>query len=265
VVFLRAMNRLRSCVALLTLGVAAGGCQHRVRPGEREESFRPFLTLRVGEVSLPEFLTQRTALLISGAVPGKVEGTHGSWDIQLALAQGRSAEIGLGTALAISSEGHFLTAAHNLTRPPFAVAIVRNGRVEWAEAKVLWSGAAGVPEEDFAVLQAPVHPAGVFRWDDADPLREGMEVALMSSPHPACGGRLLQSTPYSSPSIPCAVRCTVLGLPVIVGDSGGPVVGKEGQFIGLVVLSKGNLAASPESLAVRPDWHWVANLVGSGK
>jgi len=259
------MHWLQSRAALVLLGWAASGCQHQVRPGEREESFRRFLDLRVGELALPEFLGERTALLISGAIPQKVEGTHGRWDLQLALAEGAPAEIGLGSALALSKDGRFLTAAHNLTRPPFAVAIVRNGRVDYAEAKVLWSGAAGIPEEDFAVIQAPVHPAGVFQWDDADRLPEGIEVALMSAPHPACGGHLLQASFYSSPKLPCAVRCTLLDLPVIVGDSGGPVVGPDGQFVGMVVQSKGTFTGSPECLALRPDWRWVAKILGGAK
>jgi S1-C subfamily serine protease len=247
--------------ACLILVLAAGSCRHQVRPEEREESFRSFLGDRVGDVELSGFLAQRTALLIAGALPETVEKTANGWDIRLGSAQGTPVQLGLGSAIALSADGYFLTAAHNLHRAPFAVAILRSGRVDFAEAKVVWSGTAEIPEEDFAIIKASLRPEGVFEWDDDADFEPGMDLASMSGPHGRCGGKLWESSRYSSTRTPCQVRSVIHDLPLLEGDSGGPVVGRDGRLVGMNVLQKGNLTASSRGQAIRPERRWILKVV----
>ena len=207
-----------------------------MREGERENSFRPFLGDRVGGAPLSDFLVRRTALLLVGAVPEKVEKKSDGWDIRLESATDGRLQVGLGSAIPLSKNGYFLTAAHNLSSPPFTVAILKNGGVEFAEAKVVWSGHAEIPEEDFAIVQARLHPGEIFEWEDSDAPTPGMAVVSMSGPHGRCGGSVLEISRYSNPRIPCAVLSVTHDLPLLKGDSGGPVVGRDGRLVGMNVL-----------------------------
>ena len=257
---------VRICVAVCILWAAGWnvGCTHEVQPGEREESFRPFSSERVGDLSLNDYLAQRTALLIEGAVPVRVGKTADGWDIRLAEVPRRN-EIGLGSAIALSTDGTFLTAAHNLQRPPFAVAVIRKDRIEFSEAKIVWRGNADIPEEDFAVIKASVRPEGVVQWKDDDRPGPATEIASMSAPHGRCGGRILESAEYSSPTTPCTVRTVLHDLPILVGDSGGPVVGRDGRLVGMNVLIKGSLFGAARSLAIRPSWRWASSFAGGSR
>lgn len=246
------------CLALL-------GCRHTVGQGEREESFRPFVQDRVENVPLSEYLSRRTALLLSGAAPRKIERTGNGWNIDLAPVGGRPPELALGSAIPLTHDGCFLTAAHNLVRPPYIVAIVKEDGVAFSEATVLWSGSPQVPEEDFAVLKTSLRPEGIFVWDDAEPLRSGMPLASLSAPHGLCGGTLLESAPHRNPKLPCGVLRVEHDLPLLQGDSGGPVVGRDGRLVGMNVLQKGNLTASNCGWAIRPERKWILALVAAGK
>jgi S1-C subfamily serine protease len=130
---------------------------------------------------------------------------------------------------------------------------------------ILWSGSPSVPEEDFAVLKTSLLPEGIFDWDDSANLRSGMPLASISGPHGLCGGTLLESTPYSSPRLPCGALRVDHDLPLLQGDSGGPVVGRDGRLVGMNVLSKGNLTASNWGQAIRPDRQWILALVATKK
>jgi S1-C subfamily serine protease len=246
------------CLALL-------GCRHTVVQGEREESFRPFDQDRVEDVLLSEYLSRRTALLLSGAIPRKVERTGNGWNIDLAPVDGPPPELGLGSAIPLTSDGYFLTAAHNLVRPPYTVAILKEGGVSFSEATILWSGSPLDPEEDFAVLKTSLRPEGIFVWDDADTLRTGMPLASLSAPHGLCGGTLVESTTLRNPKLPCGVLRVAHDLPLLQGDSGGPVVGRDGRLVGMNILQKGNLTASKSGWAIRPERKWILALVTGRK
>lgn len=250
---------------ILLFVMAGGGCRHEVREGEREESFSPFVADRVSGVPLSDFLAERTVLLVAGSVPAKIEKKPNGWDIQLALEAGGKPDVGLGSAIPVSLNGYFLTAAHNLAHPPYWVAMQRGQVVEFSEAKAIWSGNPDVPEEDFAILRASLRPSGILAWDDSSSPKPGQEIASMSGPHGRCGGRVLESSRFSSPKIPCSVLSVEHDLPLLTGDSGGPVVGRDGHLIGMNVLLEGNLTASRQGRAIRPDWRWMASIISNGK
>jgi len=248
----------RTLVAsLLVVGI---GCRHTVREGEREESFQPYASVRVGTELLRDFLTRRTALLVAGAVPDKVEKTAGSWNLSLALKLGEQAQVGLGTAVALTQNGYFLTAAHNLERLPIAIAVLKDGKVQVAEATVVWSGTPTLPEEDFAILKAPLAGLDGVEWDASIPA-SGTAIVSMGAQHGVCGGRVLEATHVEKDRLSEPRLLVVHDLPGLQGDSGGPVIGLDGRLIGINVLKIGNLTGSREGLAVRPDRGWVLSII----
>lgn len=87
----------------------------------------------------------------------------------------------------------------------------------------------------------------------------------MSAVHGHCGGKILEALRFETLKLPCAVRSRLHDLPLLQGDSGAPVFTRDGRLVGTNVLQKGNLTASAESHAVRPDRRWIRSLSAGTK
>jgi hypothetical protein len=68
-----------------------------------------------------------------------------------------------------------------------------------------------------------------------------------------------------SDDFPCAVSVVIHDLPCLKGDSGGPVVGRDGRLLGMNVVQKGNWTGAKEGMAVLPDRQWLRTLLGGGR
>jgi S1-C subfamily serine protease len=180
----------------------------------------------------------------------------------------------------ISSDGYLLTAAHNMEQHAPAV-LVRTAAstFEWRKTRVVWSGA---PSIDLAVLKTGPSLAH-FGWAREPECATGAEV--VGAGFAAIGPSVTLvdwkdlSTPYGGGVIE-VVRLPATGkefpgtteyrvrAPIFRGDSGGPVVTRDGRLVGVLVSVQVRLGddrlTRPARLygsVLRPDLAWLDALI----
>jgi S1-C subfamily serine protease len=202
----------------------------------------------------------RVGVLVSGARALRLVHTGGAYKVRAKVA-------GWGTATAVSEDGYFLTAAHNIGSDPLTlVCIDVNDRLRPVPARLVWKG----DEEttDLALLHARVrtrcfeisnHPASMRNL----PIRVAgfAELAWHVS-----RGRLLSNRPTGREPSATGWRRIIHTAPISVGDSGGPLLDHEGRLIGINSYLELRWWPFPPSLkargfAVRPPPGWIEEQI----
>lgn len=148
-----------------------------------------------------------------------------------------------GSAVPIAADGYFLTAAHCLGNSPGCtlIAIAKGHTIKTLPARLFWRGGDSTHEPDLALIHAPVIPDTSIIMSPMESLRSRHPVltgGAGSNGFPKLkvgqsGGRLV---------ILGEIRTSVDGVkwrsfnhsaPLAQGDSGGPVIGKDGRLIGI--------------------------------
>ncbi|RYD31170.1 MAG: serine protease [Verrucomicrobiaceae bacterium] len=138
-----------------------------------------------------------------------------------------------GSAAPISPDGYFLTANHILERMAGRNVFVfhtRNGKLEVNKARVVWRSAPA----DLALLHVPVKTPYFYQWTPGDRwLPEGTEVIHggVSTGYRSGNGKLTSSLPPEGPFT--GARKFKIDIPLLPGDSGGPVVNAVGELVGI--------------------------------
>jgi S1-C subfamily serine protease len=144
-----------------------------------------------------------------------------------------------GSAVPVSRDGYFLTAAHCLGDPHLQLAVVtKSHRVVKTPARVVWTGHPTGP--DLAIIHAPIEqPIEPFILADLGKLRRGDSVALSgwsSWPLRAmAAGRIVRVSPPRLEPSGITWRSIRHDAPFAVGDSGGPLVTSDGRLAGINV------------------------------
>jgi S1-C subfamily serine protease len=247
-------------------------CSTPYTPEEKEVSFQAHREARVDGVPMADYLRARTALLLRSirVTEATVQGTS-------LLIKGEAipgAPGGLGTAVPVSADGYYLTAAHCVSgQPPdpgrFVVPedglakivmsiVVTNGHdIRRGPARLVWVSDQG----DLAVLQSSAAPFEILPWETAELPPDSAVIA--SGYESVIGAATLgQSGGYAGPS---AGLYRGRGLttsdysevfhdaPLAHGDSGGPLVTGQGKLIGLNTRITGGLFGRGSSVALQPD------------
>ncbi|MEX0886604.1 MAG: hypothetical protein WD009_09210, partial [Phycisphaeraceae bacterium] len=176
------------CLALASL--AAGGCWFaEPTDAQRAASFQGMAERSVDGEPLWRFLRERTVDVLTGVELHEVRVTDTGyyWRGQ---ATGEAHQFGLSAAVAIATDGYFLTTAHSVPWEPIYIVIRTGDQVRWAPARVVWRGEAAADgfsllrrpewsgELDLAILYAPLQPnAVVDAWADGDALAVGESLA----------------------------------------------------------------------------------------
>ena len=155
-----------------------------------------------------------------------------------------------GSAVPISRDGYFLTAAHCLgDNLPLEIAVVTNDlRVVKSPARVVWSGLPGGP--DLAIIHAPMKSRSApLAFADLDNMRRGNPVALTgwssSPPTAMAAGRIVKVSPIRRDSSGVAWRSIRHDAPFARGDSGGPLIDGDGRLVAInVQMRYGPIAAA---------------------
>lgn len=138
-----------------------------------------------------------------------------------------------GSAAPISPDGYFMTADHVLARMAGRNVFVfhsRGGKLEVNKARVVWRSAAA----DLALLHIPVPTPYYYQWTPADRwLPEGTEVIHggVSTGYRSGSGKL--SSSLSPEGAFTGARKFKIDIPLLPGDSGGPVVNAVGELVGI--------------------------------
>lgn len=138
-----------------------------------------------------------------------------------------------GSAAPISPDGYFLTADHVLSRMAGKNVYVfygRGGKFLVNKARVVWRSESA----DLALLHVPAETPYFYEWTPADKwLPEGTEVIHggVSTGYRSDAGKL--GTSLAPETAFTGARKFKIDIPLLPGDSGGPVVNATGQLVGI--------------------------------
>ncbi|MGO8678994.1 MAG: serine protease [Limisphaerales bacterium] len=254
-------------ILLLTFCFLSGGCEHYNTPAIRDASFLPYAGAKVGQVSLREFLSARSAVVFEGdQLSVTASGTnHGTV---------KGTIFGIGSAAAIDRRGYFLTAAHCVQKgPSFLLLFFDKGKPQARPARVVWRGDVSKKQPDLALLQVPFPLQDVFEWTPTFTNGEPI-VAAGATPGPdhvinrqCMAGKILRLDTGSETVLP-HYTCISHDAPLTFGDSGGPLASTDGRLVGInsdAVIGRPRwLSLSVETLstdAERPDLEWLRQLI----
>ena len=192
----------------------------------------------------------------------------------------------VGAAVAIHADGYFLTAAHCVDSGPVLLLCARKGRppIE-VRGTVVWRGQERLTHCDLAIVHASVPPgelAKVMRWSADHRPPVGARVLVAGSGATGirvAGGKVLrvESVEFDNDSGKLAsnnrqadfpryaplqdVQVIYNDIPVLPGDSGGPVMLEDGTLLGIAV--GGLLGEQERAIVLRPDTKWLEQAVAT--
>lgn len=225
---------------------------------EKRASFRPYRAAEVDGIPLSEFVSARTAMVLRD-FEVLVAANRGHRHLRLSPTGGDSQ--GYGTAVAISRDGYFLTAAHNLAGTTLhLVANLPGGQTRIGPARRVWVGDPDDPRFDFAILKLETTLPVAFEWAPRASIQDGTPLVVAGcvaplSPPVFSAGRALDTIakPEREGRLPPSSLVTH-GVPVRRGDSGGPLTTLRGRLVALNVIYA---PLTGRHLSVRPDPRWV--------
>jgi S1-C subfamily serine protease len=240
-------------VALGAILFAAGCSTFPPSAEDRRASFEPFEDARVGHETLEEYLVTRTAIVFA----------HVTSVTQTARGY-RVASLSHGSAVAIASDGYFLTVGHCVADAPVFLHCNFPTEAPLLPARVVWSGGwkdgESAPETDAAILKVDVHVGEVFEWarDDEIPLEApavGGGMGAVECGAPVCwSARVLQSERSRDPH----VTLVSFDAPVTFGDSGGPLATPKGRLIGVTASGTWDTPVHGQEWGLLGGIKWVA-------
>lgn len=256
------MTRLLPTVLFALLALGSSGCVG-ASLAEKRASFEPFEQVLIKGEGIERYLTARTAMLLR--------------DFDVAVARERDQHVlrlsptagdrqGFGTAVAISHDGYFLTAAHNLQGNVIHLLLrSAEGRLKIGTARAVWSGDPDDPAQDFAILKLDVITPSCFQWADPATVHPGTTLvtagcAAPLAPPVLSAGAALETipAPASQDGLP-PTSLVIHDAPVRKGDSGGPLTTLDGRLVALNVIYA---PLTGRHQSVRPDPEWVTWVIG---
>jgi len=258
---------------------------------KKAESLASWEIVLAGDEPLLKLLSQQTPLIFRNFASVSAK------PISLATAgltikgSGRGS---IGVAAAIASDGYFLTAGHAVRAATSLTLVVlvlpENGepQIRQAPARVVWVPDKREKEPDIAIVYADVGP--IERFDLAgEPAEVGDKILSTSWEHKAAGplivvptfsgGRVLAATVHNPLTATPAHTVIRHDAPLVPGDSGGPIVDRDGNLIGinttvnfpfsfwnwlavrLSLVSKQIDVRNFYAVAIMPDPRWVQEVI----
>lgn len=272
---------------LLCLTLSGVSCQHKFS-GSESETLRDDAILRsrraasmavwkdktIKGVTPSAYAALVTALVLPPQANVKLGQTKVAGNPTKLVIKAKGKDLSAGSAVPVTGDGYFLTAAH--TTDDFSHVMLgvplKSKTFGLARARVVWRSAPAGEGPDFALLHAPLAPFAPVSMTGLDALRIGLPVLSCGysgkSPGPA-GGRILSLSQLESDASGARWRWIGHSAPVNNGDSGGPVIGSDGQLLGITtsinyrfVLPFGiNRHWRYQGVAVAPDPDWIQSLI----
>jgi S1-C subfamily serine protease len=197
----------------------------------KAQAAREVTSQRLAGLPMEEMFRRHSAIVSDGGMPRVTEGPDGLPQLRV------PADRGYGTAVSLG-EGYFLTAAHVPVEGRGGLFCMERGRWPVARSyRLVWSDRAA----DLALLHAEVDVPAIEWASDAEiaPGRRAFTHGFGGGEWKASHGHFAGSAPATRGS---RHRDLQLSVPVVAGDSGGPVL-----------TSQGKLAA----VVTRADYRWV--------
>ena len=301
--YLPAHGKIHVLVQAICFAAAAGvalavlsGCtaQAKARSGEllaarKAESLKGWETATLAGRSLLESLQGRVALLITnvGSVTVEIK------DSKLSVQGDRNAQGGIGSAIPISNDGYFLTAAHVIDDADSLHLLVglaeAHGRTkaEGIPARVVWKShvafvrpgdwSPGEPlsVEDIAIIYAELDslPSTVpFTLSEEAPqngdsvIIAGWSLNNVADLHRGArfaAGKIVSVVALDARGASPAFMSVHHDAPVAGGDSGGPLLDRSGKLVGITSVSP--LDMGDIATATMPDQNWLWEAIDNDR
>lgn len=272
-----------SRAVLFALVAAIAGCRSgdqrltREAGPARTASLGGWQARTVGGEPAPSAAARLAALVCRGCagmgIEVRGEGDQRSAMLTIKSLAGGPAD-GAGSAVPLTADGYFLTAAHCVSSGPVMVGLFtpRGGSVilDSAPARVVWRDDAGT---DLALVHAPLAPSRRAEWAGRELATGGAEViaaGLGASSTRCAAGRITAGPTGQEEAAPGQALEFLIDAPLMPGDSGGPallfVPGPLGEGE-LRLLGIGIEATVPDgtgrfrSIIARPNPAFIAELI----
>jgi S1-C subfamily serine protease len=211
--------------------------------------------------SAADYLTLHSGLIVSGKyidedfkakLATSREAQEGVLELgfSVPIAKGGS---GFGSCAPVSADGYFLTAAHVLAHKDsyvlYATSNQRRTYIDYAPIRVVYRNDAA----DFAIVKADIATPRYLRFR-SEALKPSDTLFAGGWMHERAGGEFIQYLPLENEGSGDFQK-VVTSLPMIKGDSGSPLIDRQGRLCG--VLSTMRLGViikmKPKSTAVHMD------------
>ena len=226
---------------------------------KKEQSLTAWEAEIVDGIPLTESLGPRVAMLMSNFDSVSVEIEESELSIH---GEGKGTG-GIGSAVPITDDGYFLTAAHNIDGEESLHLIIGlsedNGRTRAAgvPARMVWTSIAGsaaneepesgepMPELDFAIVHAdmeslpsfaPFDLAGTVPQEEDPVIGAGWPIVHLKSFRNGArlsAGRILSIQWQEARGTLPEFLVLKHDVPFVIGDSGGPLVDRNGDLVGI--------------------------------
>lgn len=237
---------------------------------KRTENLGDWESVRLDNTLLMSVLQKRTATVFRNHKPGPttLEGRIASFNVNL------RPDGMIGAAVPIAEDGYFLTAGHLVHGADSLILLAtieqegdktniqqETARVVW-EPHYSWDGQGSSPWPDFAVIHAEIRPLFPFSrrteaLEISEPViiagssirlnKEGPRVSRMAA------GFIVSVEEQQARAMSPAFVVVRHNAPVISGDSGGPILNRRGNLIGV------NSSTTYSTPSV---FHWLAISLG---
>ena len=296
--FLLAHGKIHVLFRAVFFAAAAGvalavfsGCtaQAKVRAGDllaarKAESLKGWETATLDASPLMGSLRARVAMLITnfGSVSVEIE------ESKLSVQGDRKTKGGIGSAIPISNDGYFLTAAHVIDNADTLHLVVGLSEVygrtkaEGIPARVVWKSQVAFwrPEDwspgeplsakDIAIIHAEVDslpPTVPFRLSEKAPqngdpvMIAGWSLINVADLHQGArfaAGKIVSVVAPDARGAPPAFMTVHHDAPVAGGDSGGPLLDRTGKLVGITSVSPLDMEDIATATMPDPNWLWEA-------
>ncbi|MES2465720.1 MAG: serine protease [Verrucomicrobiota bacterium] len=227
--------------------------------------------------SPPDFGVNRMAILLPPDIEPKIKHTVMQDTVRVSIDFTTRKTLTAGSAVAVTTDGYFLTAAHCFeVGPRFTLISFNNSEgATAAKARVVWRGDYLKDGPDLALIQAPVRPENTLTPTMAA-IQGGHILTLGFGSHGlprlvygASGGKINYLGPVHQTADGARWREIGHTAPMAPGDSGGPLIGEAGELLGINV-TVGGAAIFPLGLnqiwryqgtAIAADPDWISKLI----
>jgi S1-C subfamily serine protease len=276
------MKRLRPSflgLGLCLLATGLTGCKSPEPPWfsdlDRAKSFETFAAKNAEAWHNGSSLKRRTAVLIQGIHMTPVE-TMGS-TLAMDFVAEQSCTVWCGHAVAIATDGYFLTSAHCADSTILSLVYWDGQAAKVATPRIVARLSDSDKLMEFVLLHVDAVLPQAFEWATESEIQRGNQVIAVGSTSISwkAGSRgLVQLTctagHISSTRMSANNGILITGdLPARDGDSGGPLLTVGGNLIGIHVGTIASRMSTARSVAVRPDLsrleHYIAQDRASHK
>lgn len=186
---------------------------------------------------------------------------------------GEAVSPSLGSAVAITEDGYFLTAAHCVSEEPFVIVTRdRNGNFVERLGRIVWNGSArgSATQTDVALIHGSDLSTNPIDWCDlanahggAEVLSAGVGVGASSR---FAAGRILGGPIGDAEAAPGRAHPFRVDSPLIPGDSGGPTILTDGRLLGISANVEIELFSRPGGGEVlRPDPAFIRQRIDADR